>query len=92
MLVEIVPIFLGAALSWFRKMWPLTVIALGAAYAGAMVSGFVRPIGVAGIAALAMLAWLCGRTAFAGWCYIVRFSCWRGCCPCICFRDSKIPL
>jgi membrane protease YdiL (CAAX protease family) len=62
MFVEIVPIFLGAALSWFRKVWPLTAIVLSAAYAGAMLSGFVRPIGIAGIVALAMLAYLCGKT------------------------------
>ena len=62
MLIRIAPVFLGAFLSWFKKARPLSVLLLIVGYAAALVSGFVQPIGIAGVIVVALLAWLCNQT------------------------------
>ena len=62
MLLEAFLLYLAAALSWLRPLWPVTTGILAAAYAWGLALGFVRPAGIAAIAILMVLALLCGRT------------------------------
>ena len=62
MLISIASVFLGAFLSWFKKARPLSILLLIVGYAAALVSGFVQPIGIAGVIVVALLAWLCNQT------------------------------
>src|SRR5215213_3868329 len=62
MLVEASLLYLASGLSWFPLAWPLAAGLLGAAYAWGLALGFVRPAGVAAIAAVFLLALLCGQT------------------------------
>jgi len=62
MLISIAPVFLAAFLSWFKKARPLSILLLIVGYAAALVSGFVQPIGIAGVIVVALLAWLCNQT------------------------------
>ncbi len=62
MFVEASLLYSDSGLSWFRRAWPLTAGLLAAAYAWGFALGFVRPAGIAAIAAVFLLALLCGRT------------------------------
>jgi hypothetical protein len=62
MFVEASLLYLASGSSWFRRAWPLTAGLLAATYAWGLVLGFVRPAGIAAIAAVFLLALLCGRT------------------------------
>jgi membrane protease YdiL (CAAX protease family) len=59
MFAEAAPMFASALLLWSRKAWPLTLLSLAAAYGSAVLSGMVRPAGIAALAVMALLAWLC---------------------------------
>ncbi|SRR5258706_5019762 len=80
MLISIAPIFMGALLSWFRKAWPLSALVLIAGYAAAVVAGFVQPIGIASVAVVTLLAWLCGQTlkGIRGVVIHILFFVWAG--------------
>jgi len=73
--IEFTPLFLGAALSWFKKAWPLTAVVLVAGYAGAIYSGFVQPIGATWIACLTLLVWMCGRTPVGSFGVVLHAIC-----------------
>ena len=62
MFVEASLLYSASGVSWCRRAWPLTAGLLGAAYAWGLALGFVRPAGIAAIAAVFLLAALCGRT------------------------------
>src|SRR5215212_992286 len=62
MFVEASLLYLASGLSWFRRAWPVTAGLLVAAYAWGLALGFIRPAGIAAIAAVFLLALLCGRT------------------------------
>jgi len=80
MLISIAPVFLGAFLSWFKKARPLSVLLLIVGYAAALVSGFVQPIGIAGVMVVALLAWLCSQTldGVRGVALHILFLVWAG--------------
>ena len=80
MLISIAPVFLGAFLSWFKKARPLSVLLLIVGYAAALVSGFVQPIGIAGVMVVALLAWLCSQTldSVRGVALHIIFLVWAG--------------
>ena len=61
MLVEASLLYLGAALSWLRPVWPLTTAILVAAYAWGLMLGFVQPVGIMAIAVMMLLALLCSQ-------------------------------
>src|SRR5215211_2113978 len=67
MLVEASLLYLASGLSWFPLAWPLAAGLLAAAYAWGLALGFVRPAGIAAIAAVFLLALLCGRTPDGAW-------------------------
>ena len=62
MLVEASLLYLASGSSWFPRAWPLAAGLLAAAYAWGLALGFLRPAGIAAIAAVFLLALLCGRT------------------------------
>jgi len=62
MFSEVAPVFAGAVGAWFSKTWPLALLILIVECGWALTHGIVRPAGVAAVAAIALLAWLCGRT------------------------------
>ena len=62
MFVEASLLYLASGLSWLRQAWPLTAGLLAVVYTWGLALGFVRPAGIAAIAALFLLALLCGRT------------------------------
>jgi membrane protease YdiL (CAAX protease family) len=62
MFVEASLLYLASGSSWFPRAWPLAAGLLAAAYAWGLAVGFVRPAGIAAIAAVFLLALLCGRT------------------------------
>ena len=62
MFVEASLLYLASGLSWLRRAWPLTAGLLAAACASGLALGFVRPAGIAAIAAVFLLALLCGQT------------------------------
>jgi hypothetical protein len=80
MLISIAPVFLGAFLSWFKKARPLSVLLLIVGYAAALVSGFVQPIGIAGVMVVALLAWVCSQTldGVRGVALHIMFLVWAG--------------
>src|SRR5918998_2749757 len=61
MFAEASLLYLASGLSWLRRAWPLAAGLLAAAYAWGLALGFVRPAGIAAIAAVFLLALLCGR-------------------------------
>lgn len=61
MLVEASLLYLASGLSWFPRAWPLAAGLLAAAYALGLALGFVRPAGIVAVAAVFLLALLCGQ-------------------------------
>jgi membrane protease YdiL (CAAX protease family) len=59
MFAEAAPMFASALLLWCRKAWPLTVLSVVAAYGAAVLFGMVQPVGIAALAVMALLAWIC---------------------------------
>jgi hypothetical protein len=62
MFVEASLLYLASGLSWLRRAWPLTAGLLAVVYTWGLALGFVRPAGIAAIAAVFLLALLCGQT------------------------------
>ena len=62
MFVQAFLLYLAAASSWFRPIWPLTTGIVVAAYAWGLMLGFIQPAGVVAIAVTMLLALLCSRT------------------------------